>query len=113
MLAASAVSADADHPLEALRVGDITPPPVPEGWVEVQVRASALNHHDLWALRGVGLPTDRLPMVLGCDAAGVTTDGREVLVHAVLNDPAFTGADSTHDPRRSLLSERYPGTHAS
>jgi len=113
MLAASAVTADADHPLEALRVGDITPPPVPEGWVEVQVRASALNHHDLWALRGVGLPTDRLPMVLGCDAAGVTTDGREVLVHAVLNDPAFTGADSTHDPRRSLLSERYPGTHAS
>jgi NADPH:quinone reductase-like Zn-dependent oxidoreductase len=52
-------------------------------------------------------------MVLGCDAAGVTADGREVLVHAVLNDPAFAGADSTHDPRRSLLSERYPGTHAS
>jgi NADPH:quinone reductase-like Zn-dependent oxidoreductase len=31
----------------------------------------------------------------------------------VLNDPSFAGADSTYDPRRSLLSERYPGTHAS
>ena len=112
MLAAYAAASDADDPLQALRVGEIEPPPVPEGWVEVQVRASALNHHDVWSLRGVGLPADRLPMVLGCDAAGVTAEGREVVVHAVLNDPAFAGADSTHDPRRSLLSERYPGTHA-
>ena len=113
MLAAYAATTDADAPLEGLRVGEIEPPAVPEGWVEVQVRASALNHHDVWALRGVGLPADRLPMVLGCDAAGVTADGREVVVHAVLNEPGFVGSDSTHDPRRSLLSERYPGTHAS
>jgi NADPH:quinone reductase-like Zn-dependent oxidoreductase len=113
MLAAYAAAAAAEDPLSALRVAELEPPPVPEGWVEVQVRASALNHHDVWALRGVGLPADRLPMVLGCDAAGVTADGREVVVHAVLNDPAFAGADSTHDPARSLLSERYPGTHAS
>ena len=112
MLAAYAATTDADQPLQGLRVGEVDPPPVPEGWVEVQVRASALNHHDVWALRGVGLPAERLPMVLGCDAAGVTADGREVVVHAVLNDPGFTGADSTYDPRRSLLSERYPGTHA-
>lgn len=113
MLAAYAATTDADAPLDGLRVGEIEPPAVPEGWVEVQVRASALNHHDVWALRGVGLPADRLPMVLGCDAAGVTADGREVVVHAVLNEPGFVGSDSTHDPRRSLLSERYPGTHAS
>jgi NADPH:quinone reductase-like Zn-dependent oxidoreductase len=112
MLAAYAAAADVDHPLSALRVAELEPPAVPEGWVEVQVRASALNHHDVWSLKGVGLPAERLPMVLGCDAAGVTADGREVVVHAVLNDPAFAGADSTHDPRRNLLSERYPGTHA-
>jgi NADPH:quinone reductase-like Zn-dependent oxidoreductase len=112
MLAAYAVAADADAPLTALRVGEVDPAPVPEGWVEVAVRASALNHHDVWALRGVGLPADRLPMVLGCDAAGVTADGRAVIVHAVLNDPTFQGSDSTYDPRRSLLSERHPGTHA-
>ena len=112
MLAAHAVTADPADPLRALRVGEVEPFPVPEGWVEVQVRATALNHHDLWSLRGVGLAPDRLPMVLGCDAAGVTADGREVVVHAVVNDPGFVGADSTHDARRSLLSERYPGTHA-
>ena len=112
MLAAYAVAADPEHPLEALRVGEIEPPPVPADWVPVQVRAAALNHHDVWSLRGVGLPADRLPMILGCDAAGVTDDGREVVVHAVVNDPAYTGADDTYDPRRSLLSERYPGTLA-
>ena len=112
MLAAYAVAADPDQPLEALRVGEIDPPPVPADWVEVGVRAAALNHHDVWSLRGVGLPADRLPMILGCDAAGVTADGREVVVHAVINDPAYAGTDETFDPRRSLLSERYPGTLA-
>jgi NADPH:quinone reductase-like Zn-dependent oxidoreductase len=112
MLAAYAVAADPDCPLTALRVGQIDPPAVPDGWVEVSVRAAALNQHDVWSLRGVGLPADRLPMILGCDAAGVTASGREVVVHAVVNDPAYTGGDETFDPRRSLLSERYPGTLA-
>ncbi len=113
MLAAYAVSADADQPLNALRVGGVDPPPTPEDWVSVEVRAAALNHHDVWSLRGVGLSAERLPMILGCDAAGVTPEGRRVIVHAVVNDPGYVGADSTHDPRRSLLSERYPGTLAS
>ena len=112
MLAAYAVSADADTPLNALRVGQIDPPPVPDGWVEVEVRAASLNHHDVFSLRGIGLPADRLPMILGCDAAGVTADGREVVVYAVVNDPAFADNDETYDPRRSLLSERHPGTLA-
>jgi NADPH:quinone reductase-like Zn-dependent oxidoreductase len=112
MLAAYAVRADADAPLDALAVGEIEPPPTPEGWVRVQVKAAALNHHDVWSLRGVGLPADRLPMILGCDAAGVTDDGREVIIHAVINSPDFFGSDATYDPKRSLLSERYPGTFA-
>lgn len=76
------------------------------------MRAAALNHHDLFSLRGVGLPETALPMVLGCDAAGIAPDGSEVIVHSVINDPGFAGPDSTHDPRRSLLSERFPGTLA-
>jgi NADPH:quinone reductase-like Zn-dependent oxidoreductase len=88
------------------------PPSPPTGWVRVRVKAAALNHHDVWSLRGVGLPSDRLPMILGCDAAGVTEDGREVIVHAVINSPDFAGPDATYDPKRSLLSERYPGTFA-
>jgi NADPH:quinone reductase-like Zn-dependent oxidoreductase len=80
--------------------------------VTVAVKATALNHHDVWSLRGVGLPADRLPMVLGCDAAGVDEAGNEVIVHAVIGDPDAGGGDETLDPRRSLLSERYHGTFA-
>jgi NADPH:quinone reductase-like Zn-dependent oxidoreductase len=112
MLAAYAARSDADAPLDALVIGEIEPPSPPAGWVRVQVKAAALNHHDVWSLRGVGLPVDRLPMILGCDAAGVTDDGREVIVHAVINSPNFVGSDATYDPQRSLLSERYPGTFA-
>jgi NADPH:quinone reductase-like Zn-dependent oxidoreductase len=112
MFAAFAVSVDGADPLRGLRVGEIQPPPVPDGWVEVTVKAAALNHHDVWSLRGVGLPAERLPMILGCDACGVTADGREVIIHAVINDPEFVGSDGTYDPRRSLLSERYPGVLA-
>jgi NADPH:quinone reductase-like Zn-dependent oxidoreductase len=59
----------------------------------------------------VGLKEEALPMILGCDAAGIDEDGNEVLVHAVISDPDWTG-DETMDPRRSLLSERYQGTFA-
>jgi NADPH:quinone reductase-like Zn-dependent oxidoreductase len=78
----------------------------------VTVRAAALNHHDVWTLRGVGISADRLPIVLGCDAAGVDEDGHDVIVHAVIGDPAVAGGDETLDPRRSLLSERFDGTFA-
>jgi NADPH:quinone reductase-like Zn-dependent oxidoreductase len=84
---------------------------LPDGWTTVEVKAAALNHHDLWSLRGVGLKEASLPMVLGCDAAGLDGDGNEVVVHAVVSDPAWTG-DETLDPKRSLLSERYQGTFA-
>jgi NADPH:quinone reductase-like Zn-dependent oxidoreductase len=85
---------------------------VPDDWVTVHVRAASLNHHDIWSLRGVGLPTDRLPMILGCDATGVTADGAEVIVHSVIADADRGHGDETMDPKRSLLSERYPGTFA-
>lgn len=112
MLAATCVLQDPDDPLRGLEVGERPEPDVPEGWVAVTVRAATLNHHDLWSLRGVGLPTDRLPMILGCDAAGVLDDGTEVVVHAVIGDPEAGGGDETLDPGRTLLSERHDGTLA-
>jgi NADPH:quinone reductase-like Zn-dependent oxidoreductase len=75
------------------------------------VRAASLNHHDLWSLRGVGLSEDQLPMILGCDAAGIDEDGNEVVVHSVISGDDWR-ADETFDPRRSILSERHPGTFA-
>jgi NADPH:quinone reductase-like Zn-dependent oxidoreductase len=111
MLAVTCTSQSVDDPLSGLVVGERPDPDVPEGWVRVHVKAAALNHHDVWSLKGVGLPEDRLPMVLGCDAAGITDDGREVVVHAVVSTPGWTG-DETLDPRRTLLSELYDGTLA-
>lgn len=100
-----------DDPLSALQLGERPDPEVPDGWTTVTVKAASLNHHDLFSLRGVGLREESLPMILGCDAAGYDEDGNEVVVHAVISDPAWTG-DETFDPKRSLLSERYQGTLA-
>src|SRR6202012_5216452 len=110
-LAVYAAAIDPDDPLSGLEIADRPEPEAPAGWTIVNVRAGALNPHDLWALRGVGLSPDALPMILGCDAAGVDDDGNEVVVHSVISDDAWRG-DETLDPRRSLLSERYPGALA-
>jgi len=111
MLAAFATQIDPNDPLRGLRVGERPEPEPPEGWTTVEVRAAALNHHDLWSLRGVGLSQDRLPMILGCDAAGMDSNGREVVIHAVITEDSWRD-DETLDPRRSLLSERHQGTLA-
>ncbi|WP_395110347.1 zinc-binding dehydrogenase [Actinomadura sp. SCN-SB] len=112
MFAVTATQLDRHNPLNGLTLGDRPEPEVPAGWTTVTVKATALNHHDLWSLRGVGLREENLPMILGCDAAGVDDDGNEVIVHSVIGDPERGGGDETLDPKRSLLSERYQGTFA-
>lgn len=112
MFAVTAARIDKDNPLAGLEIGERPDPSPPDGWTTVTVRATSLNHHDVWTLRGVGISADRLPIVLGCDAAGVDEDGNEVVVHAVIGDPGAGEGDETRDPRRSLLSEVYDGTFA-
>ena len=111
MFAVYAESFSSDDPLSGLVVGERPVPEPPDGWTTVSVRAASLNHHDLWSLRGVGLRDEALPMILGCDAAGLDEDGNEVVVHAVISEPTWHG-DETLDPKRSLLSERHQGTFA-
>jgi NADPH:quinone reductase-like Zn-dependent oxidoreductase len=111
MLAVYAARLSPEDPLSALEVGERPEPTPPAGWARVRLRAASLNHHDLWSLRGVGLPAERLPMTLGCDGVGVDEEGNEVIVHAVVSDPSWRG-DETLDPRRSLLSEVHQGTLA-
>ncbi len=112
MRAAYAESLNPDDPLKGLVVGERPDPEPPAGWTRVAVRAASLNHHDLWTLRGVGIKAEQLPMILGCDAAGIDeSTGDEVVVHAVINQPGWTG-DDTVDPKRSLLSERHQGSLA-
>ena len=111
MFAVYAESFSNEDPLSGLVVGERPDPTAPEGWTTVTVKAASLNHHDLWSLRGVGLKDESLPMILGCDAAGYDEDGNEVVVHAVVSDPSWSG-DETLDPKRSLLSEKHQGTFA-
>ena len=112
MFAVTAESIDPADPLSGLGLGDHPVPTAREGWTTVAMRAAALNHHDLWTLKGVGISADRLPIILGGDAAGIDESGREVIVHAVIGDVAAGAGDETLDPRRSLLSEVYDGTFA-
>jgi NADPH:quinone reductase-like Zn-dependent oxidoreductase len=112
MLAAYAARVSSDDPLSALEIGDQPDPVAPVGWTTVSVRASSLNYHDIWSLRGVGLTAEQTPMILGCDAAGIDDEGKEVVVHAVIGDPDAGRGDETLDPKRSLLSERHQGTFA-
>jgi NADPH:quinone reductase-like Zn-dependent oxidoreductase len=111
MLAAYAAAQSPEDPLAGLVIGERPEPDPPAGWTTVTVRAASLNHHDLWSLRGVGLPADRLPMTLGCDAAGLDADGNEVIVHAVIASDGWSG-DETLDPKRTLLSELHQGALA-
>lgn len=110
MLAAQVTRFSPVDPLAGLTVGEHPEPEAREHWTTVDVRAAGLNQHDLWSLRGVGLKPEQLPMVLGTDGAGVTPDGREVVLHAVVGGASGHGVGPAEP--RSLLSERYPGTIA-
>ena len=111
MFAVYAAEPKPDDPLAALVVGERPAPQVPPGHVAVKVRAASLNMHDVWTLRGVGIRAEQFPMILGMDGAGVTDDGREVVIHSVIPSPGWRG-DETLDPHRSMLTERYQGTFA-
>lgn len=109
MLTVHAARTNADDPLSALEIGDLPEPTPADGWVKVKLVSSSLNHHDVWSLMGVGLPAERLPMILGCDGAGTLEDGTAVILHTVIANKGWMG-DETLDPKRSLLSETHPGT---
>jgi NADPH:quinone reductase-like Zn-dependent oxidoreductase len=109
MFAVTAARFDGQDPIAGLELGERPEPTVPDGWTVVTVRAAALNQHDIWTLRGVGIRQEQLPMVLGCDAAGVDQDGNEVVVHAVIGEH---GVGVPLGQRQSILTERYDGTFA-
>jgi NADPH:quinone reductase-like Zn-dependent oxidoreductase len=109
MFAVYAARIDAEKPLDGLELGERPAPREREGWTTVTVRAASLNHHDLWSLRGVGLGEESLPMILGCDAAGVDQDGNEVVLHSVIGQ---SGHGVGPHEKRSILTERYQGTFA-
>jgi len=57
--------------LEALELETVALPDPGPGEVRVRVRATALNHLDLWVRKGVEGHTFPLPLIPGCDVAGI------------------------------------------
>ncbi len=103
---------DAEAPVSVLRVGERPAPTPPDGWSLVTVRAAALNGHDLWSLRGVGLTASDLPRILGSDGAGTDEHGRRVVIYPVVPSVGADrelAIDAVEEP---LLSERHDGTLA-
>jgi NADPH:quinone reductase-like Zn-dependent oxidoreductase len=99
-------------PLAGLRFGEqpnATPPQ--DDWTILTVRAAGLNHHDLWTLRGAGLPADRYPMILGGEASGLDENGNKVFIGTIIADIRWSH-DPAGDPRHAVLSEGAPGTFA-
>ncbi|MFZ4810580.1 MAG: zinc-binding dehydrogenase [Ilumatobacteraceae bacterium] len=107
----------------AYRRGEIALPPLGRDDVQIRVRASALNHMDLWVTKGK--PRPPLPHVPGCDVAGVVEAigdevsgiaiGDEVVINpgvSPLADIVALGNDSPLGPGFRIYGEHCWGGHA-
>lgn len=90
-------------------VPGVTADPEPRpGWATVELRASALNWHDILVRQG--RYRSPLPHVPGADGAGVRTDtGQEVVIL-----PSLFWGDRADAPsaRFEILGDHRPGTYA-
>ncbi len=93
---------------EVLTPRAVPDPPSRTGWVTVELRASALNWHDVLVRRGQY--RSPLPHIPGADGAGVRVDtGEEVVILPSLfwGDHAEAPA-----PEFQILGDHIPGTYA-
>jgi NADPH:quinone reductase-like Zn-dependent oxidoreductase len=86
---------------EVLRYEDAPDPEPAPGEVLVELRASALNHLDVWVRKG--LPSVPKPRILGADGAGIRVDTGE----RVVINPGIEHGDAIH-----VIGEHGDGTNA-
>lgn len=80
---------------EVLTLGERPDPVTAPGTVKIAVRASSLNHIDIFLRRGLPGITIPLPHIPGCDAAGVVAEVGEGVTHVrpgdrVLMNPSIS-----------------------
>lgn len=111
--------------LDQVRYEEIDDPQIKAFSVRVKIQASALNHLDLWVVRGLPGRELQMPHVLGSDGAGIVEEigegvsrfsvGDRVMINAVLScgECEFCNQDE-HSLciRLCLLGEQVSGTHA-
>jgi len=104
--------------IDELRCGSVPEPQPATGEVRVSLRAAALNHRDLWMLRGqyAGL---KWPLIPGSDGAGVVSAvgagvSPELLGREVIINPAFGWGDmgAAQGQAFSILGLPHNGTLA-
>jgi len=112
--------------LSQLEVADVPPPRVIDpGDVLIRVRAAALNHLDLWTLRGLPGLSLEFPHVLGADGAGTVAEvgdgvARVAVGDRVLINPGLScyrcedcrAGEHSQCERFALLGEHRAGTFA-
>jgi NADPH:quinone reductase-like Zn-dependent oxidoreductase len=72
---------------EKLLLEELPKPEPGPGEVRVRIKAAALNHLDTWVRRGIPGFAFPLPIIPGCDGAGVTDAGDEVVLSPGLGHP--------------------------
>jgi NADPH:quinone reductase-like Zn-dependent oxidoreductase len=94
---------------EVLRYEDVPDPEPGPGEVLVELRASGLNHLDVWIRKG--LPSVPKPRILGADGAGVVAAlGQGVGGHAI-GDLVVVNPGIPHDGRITVIGEHTDGTY--
>jgi NADPH:quinone reductase-like Zn-dependent oxidoreductase len=74
MRAMKAIRIHAHGGPEVLKIDDIETPKPRSGHALVRIHATAMNHMDLWVRKGMPGVKIPLPIILGCEAAGVVED---------------------------------------
>jgi len=103
---------------KTLELKEVSIPEIGADEVLISLKASALNHRELWIQQGL-YPGMKLPCILGADGAGVITKlgenvhtqllGKEVILY-----PAYDWGDKKEYPNRNfrVLGMPDPGTIA-
>jgi len=95
---------------EVLVLEDVPDPEPGAGEVLVRLRASALNHLDVWIRKG--MPSVPKPRILGADGAGVVEALGESVSGFELGERVVINPGIEHGEKITVVGEHMDGTHA-
>ncbi len=94
---------------EVLRYEEIPDPEPGPGEVLVELRASSLNHLDVWVRKG--LPSVPKPRILGADGAGLVAALGDGVDRFAVGDRVVVNPGIVHDGKITVIGEHTEGTY--